>query len=256
MSAGALRRVLDIGVPRLVMAALVVGWEAAHRAGLLPGSVASPAQIWTELTESYNLLWRHARPTLSSAVWGFAAAVLIAFALALVVAFVPKLNRTVYTSAVLVASVPLIALTPILVLWLQRGAQVRITIAAIASFFPILIGCIEGLRQVRHDQAELFEVLSAPRWQRILRLQIPSAVPLTVAGLRAAAAGAVLGAIIAEWSGGGGALGLGALMSSALFSFNVPLTWLTITAAVVLSVGAYFVVMALTVLMSRKVRRG
>lgn len=56
MTAGTLRRVGEIGAPRLVMAALVAGWEAAHRAGLLPNSVASPAQIWTELTESYDLL--------------------------------------------------------------------------------------------------------------------------------------------------------------------------------------------------------
>jgi len=115
------------------------------------------------------------------------------------------MGRSVYAAAVVVGSVPLIALTPILVLWLERGSAVRITIAAIASFFPMLIGAIEGLTHVSTDRAELFELLSASRLQRVMRLQLPSAVPLAVAGLRAAGAGAILGAIIAEWSGGSGA---------------------------------------------------
>jgi ABC-type nitrate/sulfonate/bicarbonate transport system permease component len=67
-------------------------------------------------------------------------------------------------------------------------------------------------------------------------------LPYLFAGLKAAAASAVLGAIIAEWSGGGGTRGLGQMMTNALFGFNVPRTWLTITTAAVLAVGAYAIV--------------
>ena len=192
------------------------------------------------------------RATLESSAWGFLAATGAAFALALIVALAPGAGRSIYTVAVIVASVPLIALTPILVLWLERGSPVRITIAAIASFFPILIGAIEGMSQISKERAELFEQLSVNRWRRLVYLQMPSAVPLTVAGLRAAGAGAVLGAIIAEWSGGSGARGLGTLMSTALFGFNVPLTWLTIATTVVLSIGAYAVVSGITTAVSRR----
>lgn len=245
-----MERLRDFGLPLVIMGLLMGVWEAAHRAGALPKSVASPADIWSEFTNNHDILWFHLRPTLTSAAWGFLAAALAALALTLLAAFVNALTQAVYTGAVIVASIPLIALTPILVLWLNRGAPVTITVAAVASFFPILIGAMEGLRQVTSDRAELFRVLSANRWQNVWRLQVPSAVPLLVAGLRAAAAGAVLGAIIAEWSGGGGSRGIGTLMATALFGFNVPLTWLTIVATVVLSIAAYVVVGLVTKLIT------
>ncbi len=247
-----MKRLRDLVLPAIVFVAAIAVWQTAHAAGSLPNSVASPAQIYNELLDRHELLWFHSHPTLVSSLWGFLAATAAAFGLALIVAIAPTMGRSVYTVAVVVASVPLIALTPILVLWLERGSAVRITIAAIASFFPVLIGAIEGLTHVSRDRAELFELLSASRWQRVMRLQMPSAVPLAVAGLRAAGAGAILGAIIAEWSGGSGARGLGTLMSTALFGFNVPLTWLTITTAVVLSIAAYFIVSVVTGLAIRR----
>jgi ABC-type nitrate/sulfonate/bicarbonate transport system permease component len=166
-------------------------------------------------------------------------AALVAFGLALIAVLVPRLAGAVYTGAVVVSSIPLIALTPVLVLWLDRGDAVRTAVAALAGVFPILVGCVQGLRATDARAEELFVQLAARPAQRFRLLALPSSLPYVFAGLKAAAAAAVLGAIIAEWSGGGGTRGLGQMMTNALFGFNVAQTWLTILAAALLAVGFY-----------------
>lgn len=221
------------------LAVVVAVWELLGALGSLPVSVARPTEILDELTERSDTLWFHTEPTLTSAAWGFAWATAASFLVAVVIVFVPRTAGSLYNTAVIVSSVPLIALTPVLVLWLERGPAVRITIAAIAGFFPILVGCIQGLGRVDAQTDELFHQLAANRRQRFLRLSLPRSLPFVFAGLKAAAAAAVLGAVIAEWTGGGGTRGLGQMMTNALFGFNVPLTWLTILTTAALSIVAY-----------------
>ncbi len=218
---------------------VLVVWQLLGSGGSLPTSVASPSEILTELRERHDMLWFHAGPTVSSAAWGFAWAAVGSFVLAAVIVSMPRTAAPLYNAAVVMSSVPLIALTPVLVIWLERGPVVRITIAAVAGFFPILVGCIQGLSRTDRNTDELFLQLAATRRQRFLRLSLPRSLPFVFAGLKAAAAAAVLGAVIAEWTGGGGTRGLGQLMTNALFGFNVALTWLTILATAAFSVVAY-----------------
>lgn len=226
----------------VVIAGLLLLWEWAGASGRLPVSVPAPSEIGTEFLESNDMLWFHTAPTLSAAVKGFVAASVTAFMLGMLVAFRPRFASPVYQTSVIVSSVPLVALTPVLVLWLERGDTVRTTVAALAGFFPILVGCVQGFGNRDTGRDELFHVLSAGPWQRFVSLTLPSSQPYVFAGLKAAAASAVLGAIIAEWSGGGGTRGLGQMMTNALFGFNVPRTWLTITTAAFLAVAAYAIV--------------
>jgi len=226
----------------LVFVALVVVWEWAARNGHLPISVAAPSSIRHEFVAKRETLWYHVGPTLTAAVRGYVIAIVAAFGCASVAVLLPRTSRSVYTSAVVVSSVPLIALTPVLVLWLDRGDTVRTAVAALAGFFPILVGCLQGFQATDPRAEELFLQLAARPRQQFLRLRLPSSLPYVFAGLKAAAASAVLGAIIAEWSGGGGTRGLGQMMTNALFGFNVPQTWLTILTSAFLAVGFYAVV--------------
>lgn len=224
----------------IISLSVVAGlWEWAVRAGRLPVSVAAPSAIRDEFERRHEMLWFHTSPTLSAAIWGFVFAVAVALLVSAVVVAAPSMSGTVYNSAVVISSIPLIALTPVLVLWLDRGAQVRITIAAVASVFPILVGCIQGLGPRDERTDELFLQLAARPHQEFFRLRLPRSLPFVFAGLKAAAASAILGAVIAEWTGGGGTRGLGQLMVNALFGFNVALTWLTILTAAALSMACY-----------------
>ncbi len=226
----------------LVVLAIGLLWEWAAGAGRLPVSVPAPSAVWEEFQRRHEMLWFHTEPTILAAAKGFVAAAVAAFALSLVVVLWPRASGTVYTSAVVVSSIPLIALTPVLVLWLDRGDAVRTTVAALAGVFPILVGCVQGLRATDRRAEELFAQLAARPLQRFRMLALPSALPYVFAGLKAAAASAVLGAIIAEWSGGGGTTGLGQMMTNALFGFHVAQTWLTILTAAFLAVGCYAIV--------------
>lgn len=246
--AGAARRWVPAVV---VIVGLVAVWEVAARRGALPISVAGPGAIRAELARKHETLWFHTAPTMAAALRGYLLATVVAFALSLAVVLVPRTAGVVYAGAVIVSSIPLIALTPVLVLWLDRGDAVRTAVAALAGFFPILVGCLQGLRAGDARAEELFDQLAARPWQRFLRLRLPTSLPYAFAGLKAAAASAVLGAIIAEWSGGGGTRGLGQMMTNALFGFNVAQTWLTIVTAAVLAVGSYVVVAAIERLVVR-----
>lgn len=240
------RRALHLYLPAVILIGIVLGaWEWAAQAGHLPITLPAPSEIWDELIESSDTLWYHTWPTIVSALRGYLLAVAMAVGLALIVVVAPRTANAVNGTAVVVSSIPLLALTPVLVLWLGRGEAVRTGIAAIASFFPILVGCVQGFRATDAQAEELFDVLSARRWQRFVRLSLPSSLPYVFAGLKAAAAAAVLGAIIAEWTGGGGNRGLGQMMVNALFAFNVAQTWLTILTAALLAVGFYLVIAVL-----------
>ena len=240
---GSLGRGVSRWVPALALiAALIALWEWAATRGHLPISVAAPSEIREEFAANRDTLWFHTAPTMAAALKGYLVAAAAALGLGIFVALRPRVAGTVYSTAAIVSSIPLVALTPVLVLWLDRGDTVRMTVAALAGFFPILVGCIQGFTSTNVGHQELFAVMSARGWQQFLHLAMPSSMPFVFAGLKAAAASAILGSIIAEWSGGGGTRGLGQMMTNALFGFNVPQTWLTILTAAALSVGAYGIV--------------
>ena len=132
---------------------------------------------------------------------------------------------------------PLIALTPILMVWVGNGLTSRIIISTVAALFPLLVGAVQGFKAVDRNASELFHVLAATRWQRLRKLSFPSALPYLFAALKIAAPIAVLGALIAEWVSAD--RGLGIMMTYAFFSFNVPLAWLTIIAVCTIATTAY-----------------
>lgn len=222
----------------LITAPFVMGiWQLVGSLGWLPISVPSPWQIGVSLIGKFDVLWHHVQPTILASVLGFTIATAVALTLAILATLIPKTEPVIYGASVFIFSVPLIALTPVLVIWMGTGAAVRITIATIAGFFPILVAGIQGFKAVDAGAMELFQILSADRWQRFVHLQWPSALPYLFSGLKAAAASAVLGTIISEWTGAD--RGLGVMMVYALFAFDAPQLWVTILSSGALSVLGY-----------------
>lgn len=227
------RRLVPIGT------AVVVGivWEALVATGGPPSSVAAPSEVWAEFTNDPGGLWFHVWPTLQAALIGLAYATIAAVTVSLLTALIPRTTGVVYNASVVTYSVPLIALAPVLLVWIGNGPPLRITIAAIASFFPIVVGCVQGFGSVDAGRDEMVQQLAASRTQRFRFLVLPESLPYVFAGLKVAAASAVLGAVIAEWSGAD--RGLGLAMISALSGYNPPGVWLTIVAATTLTLLLY-----------------
>lgn len=228
---------LSVALPATVFAFLLLLMQVAKDLGYLPVTIPAPTEIAGAVVISWSDLLYHMTPTVLAAALGYVLAASFAIALGAAAASWPKSEKTILKVGIIVDSVPLIALTPILMIWFGTGMASRIVIATIAAMFPLIVGAVQGFKAVDRNAAELFHVLSAGRWQRLTKLSLPVALPYLFAGLKIAAPLAVLGALIAEWVNAD--RGLGIMMVYALFSFNVPLVWLTILTVCLLAMTAY-----------------
>jgi ABC-type nitrate/sulfonate/bicarbonate transport system permease component len=235
---GSIRRAAAaIGGPLLTIGVLLGIWQFVKHLGGLPMTVPAPSEIAAALGNSHGDLLFHMGPTVLAALGGLAIALALALPLGAVASSYRASRATILNLGMVVDSIPLIALTPILMTWVGNGLAARVVIATIAAQFPLLLGAAQGFAAVDRDMADLFHVMAASRWQRLVKLSWPSALPYLFASIKVAAPLALLGALIAEWVSAD--RGLGIMMIYALFSFNVPLAWLTIATVCVLAAGAY-----------------
>ena len=160
-------RILSIVLPPLAVLALIIGsLEFAKSAGFLPVTVPAPSEVAAAFQRSYGDLFYHMAPTILSAVAGFFAAFAIALTLGAVATGWRRAETAIMRFGVILDSVPLIALTPILVVWVGNGLTARILIAAMAAQFPLLVGAVQGFKAVDRNVSDLFHLLAASRWQR------------------------------------------------------------------------------------------
>ena len=219
-------------------ALLLAGWWALALANDHPGTLwpAPPdvaEQIWTDRAA----LAENAAATLHEAALGFLFGLLLAVAIALVADRFRMLGEGLQQIALGVYSLPLIALAPVLVIWFGTGITTKVVIAALASFFPILINLSQALRQTDPRTLELMETAGASGWQRFTRLKLPYALPPLFAAFTVAAPAAIVGAMLAEWVGAEKGLGLMILFS--MTSYDVPVLWASLIVASALSLLSY-----------------
>jgi ABC-type nitrate/sulfonate/bicarbonate transport system permease component len=232
-----LRGAAGILPPTVACAAFLVLWEVAVRLHWVPATIAPPTKVLAILIAERGLLWFHAEPTLLTAMVGFLAAALLAFTIALAVHAYRRLEVTVLTVGAVLDSVPIIALAPILILWLGLSLTTRMAISAVICFFPILVSLLQGLNAIPRNVDELFQVLAATPFQRFRLLALPHAVPYLFIGLKIAAPLSLLGALIGESTGA--EWGLGVFMLNAMFSLQVDQLWASVVISCLLSAAAY-----------------
>jgi ABC-type nitrate/sulfonate/bicarbonate transport system permease component len=220
-----------------MLVVLIALLEILKRSGALPITVPAPSEVGAAFVDNIGDLGYHAVPTLLSALTGLCLSTVLAFSLAAAAVLWRSAEPGILRFGVMIDSMPLIALGPILVLWVGNGLAPRVILATMAPLFPLLVAMIQGFKAVDRDAADLFHLLAATRLQRLLKLALPSALPYIFAGLKIAAPLAVLGALIAEWIGAD--RGLGIMMIYALFSFNVPVAWVTILAVCAIAMAGY-----------------
>jgi ABC-type nitrate/sulfonate/bicarbonate transport system permease component len=219
----------------LLLLLLAVEWLTALRA--LPVVIPAPSAVWADAMKNPAVVTRHLLPTVLKAASGYAVAAVIALTAAAAASLVLVLRAPIYNLGVGMHSVPLIATTPLLALWLGTGPPTHVLVAALACYFPMLVGAMQGFQAVERSRRELFHMLSATPLQQLRYLVVPSAMPYLFAGFKVAAPSAVLGTITAEWAGA--ELGLGALMLYALGAFDINKVWLSVLLACGLSAAAY-----------------
>ncbi len=172
----------------------------------------------------------------SRALRGYGFGVLLSLGLAVVALLVPLLQEPAYRLAVVVNSVPLIAIGPLLVATLPRETAPAAA-ATLAVFFSTFVAAVTGLGLAGARENDVFSVLGSRRRTRISRLLVPSALPTIVAGLKLAVPGAILGTILGEWFGAD--RGLGVLLLASMDNYRVDVLWATALLTAVLSMAVY-----------------
>ncbi|HET8711621.1 MAG TPA: ABC transporter permease [Spongiibacteraceae bacterium] len=190
-------------------------WVADY---LLP----SPRAIVAATIDNWSDISSATLSTLGSIAWGLALSCATGITLAVLFFAIPIVRRAVLPFCVFFQTVPIIAIAPLLVIWFGFGAPTVKASAFIVSLFPILANTLTGLQQTDPLLKELFQLYRPTRWALITKLQLPSALPYILAGMRIGIGLAVIGAIVGEFIAGGG---IGSLIDSARTQQRVDLVF-------------------------------
>ncbi len=225
-------------VPIVAIAAIIAIWQATVVSlGLKPYFIPSPARVAETLVDNGRTIWDAAVPTIEQAMTGFAIGNLLAVALSIWFVHARSARRAVYPLAIVLQSIPLVALAPIAIVTIGTGFATKVVMTAIISFFPTLVNMMRGLDSVDHSLVELFQSVHAKRSAVLWKLRWPNALPYLFAGLRITASASVIGAVIVEWIGGD--QGLGYMVINSTYQFNTPLLWASLVASSLLVLAAF-----------------
>lgn len=204
------------------LAVLLFSWEFLVGALDVPAFILPPpTEIFATLAEQLRspIFYRNFRVTSFEILAGYALGASFAFVLAIGVVQSKIVEKTVFPYVVALQAVPKVALAPLFVIWFGFGLTSKVVIAALVSFFPILVNTIDGLRSANPDLLELLRSLGATKRQVFLKVQLPNAMPFIFAGLDIGIVFAVIGAVVGEFVGA--RAGLGFQMLQYIYNFNI-----------------------------------
>lgn len=184
---------------------------------------------------------------LLSGTWLTAQAALAGLGLSIVigtlVAFSFSLSRFVragfYPYAIFLQTVPIVAIAPLVIVWFGRGFHSVVVVAFLISLFPIITNTTTGLMSVSNDLLDLFRLHNASWWQSLLKLKFPIAIPYLLAGIKIAAGGAVIGAIVGEFFVGSSSHGLGYLIRNKSENLSTDELFAAVIASTLLGVAMF-----------------
>jgi NitT/TauT family transport system permease protein len=242
------RRALHDIAPVAVAALLfIVVWQAIVIAGdypryILPG----PAVVAERFVSGWTsgVIRPHFWTTLAEVLLGLIVGGVAGVLTGILLARSRLAARMLSPYIVAAQATPILALAPLIALWFGTGLGSRVLICALICFFPIAVGTMVGIRSVDPKLIELGRSFRANRRQRLLRIEVPSALPQILGSLRIGVTLAVVGAIVAEWAGGDS--GLGVLINLARGSmFDIPLMFATLVTIGLMGVTLYLIVVAI-----------
>jgi len=205
-------------MPVAILIGLVAAWELWVQLADVPRwQLPAPSEIAEELVSSSDLLWTHAIVTLKEIVFGFSAALAAGLILASGIAYSRVLERSVYPIVIASQTVPIIAIAPLLLIWVGYGLTPKVIIVALICFYPISVNTVDGLKSVDPDMVNMLRTLGASRWQVFTKLQIPTALPFIFSGIKIGISVSVIAAVIGEWVGASEGLGYLITYSQPLF---------------------------------------
>jgi ABC-type nitrate/sulfonate/bicarbonate transport system permease component len=197
-----------------------------------------PSLVLMQLVEDRALLADHAAVTLLEAGLGLVLAAVLALGFAASAVHSRILDRLLTPLIISSQTVPVIALAPLLVLWFGYGPLPRVLVCALVAFFPLALNALQGFRATDPDLLLLLRSVNAPRRQVFRSVRVPAAAPFLAAGLRGGVTLALVGAVVAEWTGTDA--GLGYLVLSANAQLLTARTFAAVLVITMLGLAAYW----------------
>lgn len=203
------------------IAVVLILWQTICSLGIVDSfMLPSPLQVGGALISEFPALMEHSAITLSEAFVGLGLGILSGFFMAVLMDQFDVLYKACYPLIVVTQTIPTVAIAPLLVLWFGYEMTPKVILVVITTFFPITVGLFNGFKSVDQDSVHLLRAMGSGRWQIFRYLKLPGAMSQFFSGLRISASYAVVGAVISEWLGGFGGLGVYMTRVKKAFSFD------------------------------------
>jgi len=177
-------------------------------------TLPAPSDVLVEWLNSFSFYLKHAWVTFYEAVLGFLLGLSVAFIMGTIMAHSTVLERTLLPIAVLANVTPIMAVAPLFIIWFGFGTLPKVLIAAIITFFPMLINSIMGFRSIDENHYVYMRSLHASKLEIFLKLRLPNSLPYLFSAAKTCVSLSVMGAVVGEWSGSTQGLGNVIMMAS------------------------------------------
>jgi NitT/TauT family transport system permease protein len=247
-------RALRIVLPVAALAFGVLLWDLVVRVkGIPPYVLPAPGLVFTTLFSDWPILGASLAITLLTTLQGFLLAVIGGIGLAVLFNQSRLIEYSFYPYAVILQVTPVVAIAPLLLIYLPQPAAV-LACAWIVAFFPVLANTTLGLNSVDRNLADLFRLYGASRWQILRHLKLPAALPYILGGVRIAGGLALIGAVVAEIAAGsaGAGSGLAYRIAESGYRLDIPRMF---AALLLLSLAGMAIFFALSLLSHLVLRR-
>ncbi len=247
-------RALRILLPVLVLALVLAGWQAVVDLNQIPPYVLpAPGLVLGTLISDSALLMHSLWVTLLTTFEGFLLAAVGGIGLAILFSQSRLIEYSLYPYAVILQVTPIVAIAPLLLIYLPQPLAV-LACAWIVAFFPVLANTTLGLSSVDHNLIALFALYKASRWQLLWDLKLPAALPQMLAGLRIAGGLSLIGAVVAEIAAGsaGAGSGLAYRIAESGYRLNIPRMFAALLLLSLAGVAIYFALSALSHMVLRR----
>jgi len=246
---------LRVLAPLMLGLLVLAAWQAACTAWDVPVFlVPSPTVIAQTLWAQGPTLLGALAVTLKITLLAFVCAVILGTGFAFLLVQHRVVEASLLPYAILLQVTPVVAIAPLIIIWVKSPTPALVVCATLVALFPIISNTVLGLRSVNPGLLNLFRLNRATRWQTLLRLRIPSALPYFFGGLRISSGLALIGAVVAEFVAGtgGNATGLAYQILQAGYQLDIPLMF----AALLLIALAGIALFATMSLLTRWALRG
>jgi len=252
------RRFEKIGrwvLPAVVIVLTLIAWDAIVRINQIPFYILpGPGRVAQSLVEDWGILFPALLVTLKITLGALAIAVIGGGGLAILFTQSRWIEMCFFPYAVILQVTPVVAIAPLIFIYVKSKLVGLLLCAWLVAFFPILSNTTLGLSSADHNLRDLYKIYGATRWQRLRYLQLPSALPYFLAGLRIAGGLSLIGAVVAEYVAGSGGIGSGLAFRilEAGYRLNIPRMFAGLILIAFTGVVIYAVLSLLSWLMLRK----